>query len=373
MTATLDQWRRLLALPGLMEDASGVDPGSVADVAALRRLHDATLVGLALDLAAARRKAATKWPGRPIVADPAGVEMATGATVGAHKARRLAAAGDRIVDLCCGIGGDAMALADAELEVEGVDASDVRAWMCGLNAGCRTRVADVRDIHVEGLYHLDPSRRTASGRRIRRYEDLEPGPETISRIAAAHDGAVKLGPGVDLDALPPGEVEMIAESGTLVQAVLWTGSLASSPRRATVLPIGASIAGAPASIPIVEGGAHLLAIDSSVERAGLVGNLADSLGVAALHPRLGLLAGDAPIASPFGEPFRLVERMAWRPRRVREWLRAHDAGIVEVKTRGKAVEPDRTQAELRGDGSTPYTVFVLRFDRRLEAIIAQRT
>jgi hypothetical protein len=116
----------------------------------------------------------------------------------------------------------------------------------------------------------------------------------------------------------------------------------------------------------------VFSVDASVERAGLMGLLARELGLVALHPSLGLLTGNELVESPFLTPFRLIERMGWREKKVREWLRANDAGIVEVKTRGRAVDPDKVQAALRGDGATPYTLFVLRFDRRVEALIARR-
>ena len=52
--------------------------------------------------------------------------------------------------------------------------------------------------------------------------------------------------------------------------------------------------------------------------------------------------------------------------------RCRDAGMVEVKTRGKAVDPDRVQSDLRGDGDTTYTVFILRFDRQVRALVTRR-
>jgi len=48
------------------------------------------------------------------------------------------------------------------------------------------------------------------------------------------------------------------------------------------------------------------------------------------------------------------------------------AGVVEVKTRGGAVDPDRAQRRLRGPGETPFTVFVLRWDRQIIAMVTRR-
>src|SRR5690606_2819831 len=59
---------------------------------------------------------------------PAGLEQATRAPVAAHRAARLAAvlgAGASVADLCCGIGGDLLALARAGLSVTGLDRDPV--------------------------------------------------------------------------------------------------------------------------------------------------------------------------------------------------------------------------------------------------------
>ena len=103
-----------------------------------------------------------------------------------------------------------------------------------------------------------------------------------------------------------------------------------------------------------------------------MGRLSDQLAAPAIHPKLGLLSADEPIDSPWLTAFELQAHMPWREKRVRQWLRAHDAGLVEVKTRGRAVDPDPLQKRLRGRGNTSFTVFVLRWDRQRIAMIARR-
>jgi len=99
---------------------------------------------------------------------------------------------------------------------------------------------------------------------------------------------------------------------------------------------------------------------------------AATLDAPMVHPKLGLLTSDRVIDSPWVTGFELIERQPWRPKRVRQWLAAHDAGLIEVKTRGKACDPDKEQQRLRGAGDTPYTVFVLRFDTKVQALITKR-
>ena len=113
----LEAWRRLAAGGSeverlLVEVDAGTRAGGAtpALVAGLRKRFDAELVAAALDAVAGRRKAAVKFPGAvPPWGDPQAVEQATSGAVAACKARRFA--GLDIADLCCGMGGDAMALA----------------------------------------------------------------------------------------------------------------------------------------------------------------------------------------------------------------------------------------------------------------------
>lgn len=403
MIGDLEDWQSLLS-PGLesLRLAAATAPAhDAASVARLRREHAAAVVAAAFELAAARRKGAEKFgagSGGRLVADRAGVEMATGPLAGAHKARRFAAGagGARVLDLCCGIGGDAMALAAAGVRVVGVDADPVRAWMCGQNAGCAARCCDVMEAMTGGerWFHLDPARRDGEGARKFRLDELSPGPgawrELIerARAAAAGDGgewggAIKLGPGVDATdvraALGPEtrfELEHLSEHGRMTQAVVWLGALAGA-QRATATALretgSFSLSGEPDEAPVGEVGLWLVDPDPAFERAGLLGAACAHTGLRAFCPGLGVLTGESP---PRDEevfvPFRVAARMRWSEKRVSAWLREHDGGIVEVKTRDKAVDPDAVQAQLRGVGAITYTLFVLRVGRAVEAFITRR-
>lgn len=368
-----------------MERASAIDASDVSAVASLRRDYPAEVVSVALSLAEARGKAERKFGdrGRAMVADVAGVEQASGSRVAKYKAQRIAEAlgsDARVMDLCCGIGGDTMALAQAGLGVVAVDHDPLRAWMAKQNSGPTVQglCADVAELELDGLpIHLDPARRNeSSGKRAWRLEDVQPGPDVIGKlIDGSPAAAVKLSPGLDIEALPwQGEVELISEHGRLVQAVLWCGDFAQDERAATLIGDDAAqrICGVPGIPAYHSAQRYFYTFDASVERAGLIASLSSMLDAPAIHPKLGLLTSDQVIDSPWVTGFELIERLPWRPKRVKQWLEANDGGLVEIKTRGKACDPDQEQRRLRGSGATPYTVFVLRFDTKVQALIARR-
>jgi SAM-dependent methyltransferase len=391
----------------LRERAASVDAYSTAKVGALRREFDKDLVHAALSLARARVKARAKFGdlAGALVCDPQGVEMASSALSADWKARRFAALSPRpglVLDLCCGMGGDAMALAGAGLRVLAVDADPPRAWMAGENLrgrGGEARAGDAGDASLpDGPFHLDPARREAraGGKRSLKLEDMTPGVDAIRAIIARRgDGAIKLAPGVDHADLAsvglmegPREIEYISEQGRLTQAVVWCGAMArAKPRTATMLWEGRnpqSISGeadGPGSIPVAPLARYLHEVDDCVERAGLLGVLGAEVGAPMIHPRLGLFTSDSALAERgFLRSFEVLEHCKWNEQRVEALLRKHGAGSVEVKTRAKVVKPDELQPSLQRSacvrGGVPLVLFVLRFDgertSEVRAIVARR-
>lgn len=383
MVGDLETWRWSVSDEAAdLRDAvrPGLGPGPLAR---LRERWSPDQIAVVSELVAARTKAASKFPGRAatLAADREGVEMASSERAAAHKAERFARVlgrGASVLDACCGIGGDAMGLADAGLAVTGADLDPRRAWMAGHNAGCGSLAADVREMRgsARGV-HADPARRSG-GKRTRQTEDFDPPlPDLLGLLERAELGALKLHPGVHADGLPEGELEVVSEAGRLTQAVLWTGRGVEHGRRATLLAADGSthsLAG-PADRPfdVAAIGPWVHTMDPSVERADLVGLLLESTGLSLVHPGAGLLTGGEPVESPWMRPFRVIEHTAWNFKAVRARLRALDAGEVTVKTRGGLVDPDRLSRDLRGtnrDGRA-VVLFAVRLGDRPVAIIAE--
>ncbi len=391
----------------LREEAAACDAYSTADVTRLRKKWDKELVHAALALAKARAKAASKFGSiaAGLVADVQGVEMASSRAAAAWKARRFAAAGRRVLDLCCGIGGDAMALAAAGLDVVAVDADPVRAWMAGLNARCSSLNMSIEQLLTSGdgptdaAFHIDPSRRMKDGstsKRVWTLGEVQPPPPVLRAVVERwKDGAIKLAPGISYSELSQaqleGEVEIISERGGLTQAVLWTGDLARGPglRTATLLPCVPSEAASdaptlsgppddPAALPVWDREAaprFIHEVDDSVERAELLTVLCTQVGAAMLHPKLGLIAADHAIEHPMLRPFEMLEAGKWNEQRAASVLQRLGAGSVEVKTRAKAVHPDEVQPAMTkvcAKGGRPLVLFVLRFGSEARMLIASR-
>ncbi|MCA9304129.1 MAG: hypothetical protein KC996_08410 [Phycisphaerales bacterium] len=382
MDWTIEDWRWTQTPEGAAAvQRAPVDP-SPADIARLRKKYSASQVRIAIELARAYAKADRKFESL-VLGDRPGIEMASSTAAARYKASRFLrtlGAGAPVVDLCCGVGGDTIELAYAGLDVVGVDLDPVRAWMCEQNAGTHTLACDVLDPSVpNGAFHLDPARRTNDGKRSRDLESLQPGPDVWNTlIDQRSDGAIKLHPGVHADDLPAGELEILSESGKLTQAVLWVGRFAQTERQATLIDTGGRIvsqlAGTPArpeeETPI---NAFIHTMDPSVERADLVPALLAETRLGLVFPGTGLLTGPSACAHPMTTAFAVLDTMPWNQSTLKNALRAHGAGVVEVKTRGQVVDSDSVQHALRGDGDRLLTVFVLPIAGAVTAIITERT
>jgi SAM-dependent methyltransferase len=357
----------------------------------LRRRHPAELVAAALAQRELRERAAAKFAlaGRMWFTRE-GLEQASAEPLARHRAARYAGA-DRVADLCCGIGGDLCALAPGRAALA-VDLDPLRLRMARENARVHgagevaVACADVQSLNLPRslAVFVDPARR-AGGRRLPAAESHPPLAwclELAGRVAAV---GIKAAPGLPLNRVPPGwEVELLADRRELKEAALWSPSLATTGRRATVFPGPATLAAEPRStgappwgspdpsgppVPCGPPGAYLLDPSPAVTRAGLVDELARDLGAWKLDPRIAFLSADQPLRSPFGRSLAVDASLPWSLKRLREVLRQRGVGAVEVRKRGSAVDVDELTGRLRLRGDARAVVVLTRVADRPWALV----
>jgi THUMP domain-like len=287
-----------------------------------------------------------------------GLEQASSEPVARHRAARYAGF-PLVADLCTGIGGDLVALANGRAALA-VDLDPVHLRMALRNARAlgATEVAgacaDVRHLRLDRLppVFVDPARRTG-GRRLPAGTSEPPLGWCLALAEHVAEVGIKAAPGLPLDLVPAGwEVELIADGHDLKEAVLWSPAMATTSRRATVLPGGHSlVAGPGASLPVRGPGCFLLDPNPAVTRAGLVEELGRELDAWKIDGRVGFLSADHPMATPFGRPLAVEASLPWNLKRLRAVLRARQAGAVEIRKRGSAVDVEdlRRRLDLRGD------------------------
>ncbi|MFI7096034.1 class I SAM-dependent methyltransferase [Streptomyces lydicus] len=375
----LDVFAALLGPEGqtLLDELRDHDPADeLAAATRLRRDHPAPLVSAALGQARLRQRAAAKFgaDAQRMYFTANGVEQSTRATVAAHRADRLAALGVRsVADLCCGIGGDALALARAGIRVLAVDrdplacaAARANAAALGLTELIEVRAADVTEVDTAGwdAVFVDPARRSkVRGGRIFDPEAYSPPLSwAVEAARTAPFAALKIAPGVPHEMLPEdAEAEWISDRGEVKEAVLWFGT-APGARRATLLPAGDSLLGAglpdPEAGPV---GRYLYEPDGAVIRAHLVAEAAAALDGRLIDPTIAYVTSDALRPTPYATAYEITDVLPFNVKRLKALLRERGVGTAVIKKRGSAVEPEELRKKLKlGGGGNSVTIFLTR-------------
>ncbi|UJB42560.1 class I SAM-dependent methyltransferase [Streptomyces sp. A1-5] len=375
----LDTFSALLAPEGqellaLLRDHDPAD--ELATATRLRRDHPALLVSAALGQARLRQRAAAKFgaDAARMYFTPNGVEQSTRTSVAAHRAARLAAAGVRtLADLCCGIGGDALALARAGIRVLAVDrdplacaAARANAEALGLADLIEVRCADVTEVDTAGYdaVFVDPARRKGvRGGRIFDPEAYAPPLSwAVGAARSAPCAALKIAPGVPHEALPEdAETEWISDGGDVKEAVLWFGTGRGGARRATLLPAGDSLVGA--GLPDPEPGPvgdWLYEPDGAVIRAHLVANVAEQVDGRLIDPTIAYVTADRLTPTPYATAYAITDVLPFNVKKLKALLREREVGVAVIKKRGSAVEPEELRRKLKLAGPHTCTVFLTR-------------
>lgn len=322
---------------------------------------DRRRAALLLDAAEARRRARERWPdAERIVLLRSALEQASDPAVAAWRARRFVDAAGPVYDLCAGIGGDSLALAEAGVEVVAVDQDAARLRLLEHNArvrgvDVRTRVGDVRQIArpAGSWVHADPGRRQGD-RRLRRLGEYQPPvPELLAAHQDAHGVGVVLSPAVDLHDpdLPDGEVEFLQVGQQLTEATVWLGAARDGEAlaSATLVPHGDRLVrrGPPVPPQLGDPGRYLVSVAPAAVRARLHDDLARQLGARRLSLARSLLTSDdRPPASPWYRTRWIEVILPLRPRVVKAWLRSADDLPLEIAVHGLEADPQRWWQEL---------------------------
>ncbi len=363
------------AEPALVAAAAQPDPDSVAAAQRLRREFPPDQAAAALTQAALRRKATAKFGERAgrLFLTAAGLEQATRAEVAGWRASRFVAAGaTRVVDLGCGLGADALAFADAGLDVVAVDADPVTAVFASANLGRPVVCAKAEEVvgqlltEADGVF-LDPARRTSAGRTWR-LGDLSPSWEFATGLLDGRLGCIKAAPGLPSTAIPQrAGATWVSHSGDLVETSVWSwGS-----RVAVLLPDGLELASGPPPV-LGELGRYLWEPDPAVIRAGAVGRLAEFLDARSIQPGIAYLTGDAAMTTGFATGFEVLEVLTFDERTLRAWVREHGIGILEIKVRGLDVDPAVLRRRLKPSGAGSATVVLTPTPAGARALVVRR-
>ncbi|MFE4701712.1 methyltransferase domain-containing protein [Streptomyces sp. NPDC056738] len=359
----------------LLDEVRATEPAQELAVATrLRREHPADLVSAALGQARLRQRAVAKFgaedAGRMFFT-PNGVEQSTRTSVAVHRAERLRALGVRsVADLCCGIGGDAIALARAGIRVLAVDRDPLTAAAARANADAlgladliEVRESDVTEVDTTSYdaVFVDPARRGGRGRIFDPEAYSPPLSWAVGAARGARVAALKIAPGIPHEAVPAeAEAEWISDGGDVKEAVLWFGTEPGLVR-ATLLPGPRDLRGRGLPDPGVRAvGRYLYEPDGAVIRAHLVAEVAEELDGGLIDETIAYVTADTLRPTPYASAYEITDQLPFNVKKLKALLREREVGVLTVKKRGSAVEPEELRRKVKPQGPHSATVFLTR-------------
>lgn len=365
-----DDGQRLLATATEQLESAGDD--SLGIQTRLRRTAEAAHVATALTQATLRVKARAKLGD---LADrmyftSEGLEQATRLRVAEHRAARLvASSAQTVIDLGCGIGGDLIASARAGLICAGVDLDPVRVEVARANLAAlglpgAVEVADATTVDPSPfeVAFADPARRNARGRSFD-VDDWTPPWPFVERLLT-RDACVKVAPGIPHDLVPHGvEAEWVSHHGEVKEAALWSGRLATTVRRATVIGESGLATITDEDDPggdVRAVGEYLYEPDGAVIRAGLVTAVAAGVNGGLVDEHIAYVTSDESFRTPFARGYRVIEELPYREKQLRAALRERGVGRLTIKKRGVEIVPEQLRKRLDLHGEQEATIVLTR-------------
>lgn len=358
----------------------------IADSAHLRE-HCGEFGRAVLEVATARRSAATKLPGDWIFSSEA-AQQATPFVVATARARRLAQLRvEAVADVTCSIGTEVAAIDREGVTVVGSDLDSARLAMARHNVGkdVFAQADALQPTFDAPVIVADPARRSG-GRRITNPEDLLPPLSALIGAWPDKELAIKCAPGLDFSEWS-GEVAITSVDGVVKEACLYTPGLGGVidgwpvTRSAMVIqtvdkhrPLELSAAHVqtyddtmPDDIDVRAAGRYIIDPDGAIVRAGLVRHFAAAHGLWQLDERIAHLSGDVLPQGIAG--FEVIEQVGLK--QVRKALAALDCGSAEILVRGVDVNPDVLRKQWKLKGARALAVVITRIGRSATAFICE--
>ncbi|RCS42209.1 class I SAM-dependent methyltransferase [Bremerella cremea] len=366
---------------------SKVDPQAIATLSKLRQELTAEQSQAILNQAQLRQRGVKKFTrAGQMFFTRVGQEQATDEEIAAYKACRFSP-GQPLADLCCGIGGDLIALAqrgptmavDASPEHLCYAEANVAAYDANL-AGTQCGLAEETPLQEFAAWHIDPDRRSDNRRTIK-LDHFSPAlPQLEMMLRANRNAALKLAPA---SRLPPeweeqGECEWITHHRECKQLVVWLGNLAPQPglRRATRIGNAGQIdsfLGSPNhSYASTEIAACLFDPDPALVASGLVDTLAAELNLARVSPQSHYLTGPLSIEHPLLSRFEVQGVEKIDTKRLKKAITAANWGTLELKQRGLELKLEALRKQLKPRGDGPGTIIFTPTTVGNRAILCQR-
>lgn len=374
----------------LLDAARDLDPLSArTNLSRLFPDSGAEVLRAAVAQAQLQQRASRRFPhARQVWWTAEGLEQASRPAASTYRAARLREAGiTHAVDLTCGLGLDLIAMAQAGLRTVGVEQDPVIADLAARNVA-RLGLADQVEIITgscedssvlsvlprAAAWFIDPARRTGVRRadgthvRLRDPEQWSPRWSWVLQVAELVGTPVgpevlvaKTSPAIAHELVATGATQWLSVDREVVEAAVWWGLGAPGSRCAVIVPSGpahttpVSVCAEDRTVAVTglpEEGAWLIEPDPAIIRSGAVSDVGALIDAHLIDEHLAYLSATAPLPSddPRGRSWQVLYSGSYRPEALRLACAAAGVTRVEVSGRGRRLDPQRVNRELRLPG-----------------------
>lgn len=345
-----------------------------------------------------RQKALRKFPSTMVEKmyfEEKALEQATAWPLALHRAQKLQAIAPEgpILDLGCGMGCDALAIAHyrpviaIDLEQSRLDILQANAKNLALPYHVQTLQLDYikNKLPQASAAFSDPARRIDS-KRIYKVEETFPPLKKVVGLARFLNipTAIKLAPSFDktlLEDLPGASLEFVGLNKQCREAVLWLNCFAEPSLQASIylkdgtwhqesLPLGQD---STVAVGDLHEGQYLYEIEPVLLRAGLLHKYADKLQAHLFDEQTSWLISDNLVEEPLADAFLISEIHKFSLKTLQKRIKDLNIGILEIKKRNSAIEPEIIRQKIRTcPTKNELTVFVTRQNGQPLFMLGQR-
>lgn len=283
---------------------------------------------------------------------PDALAQATSPSIARFHAAQLASCG-RVADIACGLGFDALAFAEAGIQVLAVERDPARLLFARANAKVRGVAEQVTFVEGQAeetdltgwpAVYFDPARRIDSRRHSALAKLYEPPLGLMERWRTAGKTVLaKLSPALPDELLNSlgSSLLFLSENRECKEACVSVGL----GERVGAMLLPEEIFVPTGELPTVAEslGAFLLDPDPALVRAGALAGV----GAERISPDDAYLTSDEATANlRLARSYRVIEAMEYQPKKLGAWLRERGIGPLVVKKRRFPKEPDTVMREL---------------------------
>jgi len=315
-----------------------------------------------------------------------GLQQATDEVIARYKAARFPQERP-LADLCCGIGGDLIALAQRgptmaiDLSTEHLAYAEANCRVYGVTpSACLAIPAESTDLGDVAAWHIDPDRRPTASRTTSLDQCTPPLPELRRLLRQNPNACLKLAPATTLpdDLHDQMECEWISHLRECKQLVAWSGTLATDPgrHRATKLQ-GEEVStfvGHPNRplVAITEVGRFIHDPDPSMVAARLLDDFAEQQAWTRLSATSQYLTSNEFQPQGLVQSFEVLESLPLDRKSIQQCLRADDVGTLEIKKRGLDIDLPALRKKLKLAGPNERTLILSPTAAGNRALICRR-